>query len=251
LGHQRCGHDKLATVKLIASVRHWLDFLTEKGVLQSNPTHAVRTPRLVVREGNTPIFEKAEARALFTSLSGESLLERRDRAICSIILYPPFTRVGAVVAMQVRDFEDSALPFIVLHEKGGVERREACHHKTAEYVRAYLDAAPALRDMPHAPLFSRSSCAWRDRSGIFPASMRIRSSTSAPFPAAASNCRKKVAMVSGSTGILMHQVSRSGAATSTVLEAERSRYGPGSMAGAARSANSLPAANGGIPDSIC
>jgi len=154
LEHLRAQGRSAATVKLTASaIRHWLDYLTEKGVLPHNPALSVRTPRLVVREGKTPIFEKAEARALFASLDGGGLLELRDRAICAIMLYPPFARVGAVVCMQVRDFEDSREPFIVLHEKGGLERREACHHKTAEYLRTYLAAAPALRDTPRAPLF--------------------------------------------------------------------------------------------------
>jgi site-specific recombinase XerD len=145
----------LATVKLkAAGLRHWLDYLTEKGVLTSNPALSVRTRRLVMREGKTPIFEKSEARALFEMLSDEpGLLALRDRAICALMLYPPFARVGAVVKMQVRDFEDSREPFIALHEKGGVERREACHHKTADYLRAYLDAAPQLRSAPREPLF--------------------------------------------------------------------------------------------------
>src|ERR1700749_1602918 len=42
----------LASIKLTASaLRHWLDFLTERGVLAHNPARSVRTERLVVREG--------------------------------------------------------------------------------------------------------------------------------------------------------------------------------------------------------
>ncbi len=38
-----------ASVKLTASaLRHWLDFLTERGVLEFNPALSVRTQRLVV-----------------------------------------------------------------------------------------------------------------------------------------------------------------------------------------------------------
>jgi hypothetical protein len=47
----------LASIKLTASaIRHWLDFLTERGVLAYNPARSVRTERLVVREGKTPVF---------------------------------------------------------------------------------------------------------------------------------------------------------------------------------------------------
>jgi integrase/recombinase XerC len=43
-----------ASVKLAASaVRHWLDYLTERGALPSNPARSVRTVRLVVTEGKT------------------------------------------------------------------------------------------------------------------------------------------------------------------------------------------------------
>ena len=52
----------LASIKLTASaIRHWLDFLTERGVLKYNPARSVRTERLVVREGKTPIFSRDEA----------------------------------------------------------------------------------------------------------------------------------------------------------------------------------------------
>jgi hypothetical protein len=54
-----------ASVKLTASaLRHWLDFLTERGVLPFNPALSVRTARLVVTEGKTPVLEREEARAL-------------------------------------------------------------------------------------------------------------------------------------------------------------------------------------------
>jgi site-specific recombinase XerD len=136
----------LASVKLTASgLRHWLDFLTERGVLEHNPARSVRTPRLVVREGKTPVFSRDDGRRLFASLddaavSGD-LRALRDRALMALMLYG-FVRVGAAVAMRVRDFEDEGEHAnLVLHEKGGKERRIACHHKTREYLRAYVQAA--------------------------------------------------------------------------------------------------------------
>jgi hypothetical protein len=71
-----------ASVKLTASgLRHWLDFLTERGVLTHNPALSVRTTWLVVTEGKTPVLERDEAKALFASLEGDGLLELRDRAM--------------------------------------------------------------------------------------------------------------------------------------------------------------------------
>ena len=54
----------------------------------------------------------------------------------ALMLYG-FVRVGAAVGMRVREFEDEGEHAnLVLHEKGGKERRIACHHKTREYLRA-------------------------------------------------------------------------------------------------------------------
>jgi integrase/recombinase XerD len=58
-----------------------------------------------------------------------------------------FVRVGAAVKMRVRDFEDDGeYASLVLHEKGGKERRIPCHHKTREYLRAYVAAAELATD---------------------------------------------------------------------------------------------------------
>jgi hypothetical protein len=100
----------LASVKLTASgLRHWLDFLTERGVLEHNPARSVRTPRLVVREGKTPVMDRDQGRRLFAALDAAAatgdLRALRDRALMALMLYG-FVRVGAAVAMRVRDFED-------------------------------------------------------------------------------------------------------------------------------------------------
>jgi integrase len=163
-----------ASVKLTASaLRHWLDYLTQRGVLTHNPALSVRTARLVVKEGKTPVLERAEAKRLFLALdeavkppveetastdgspAGEKhgdLLALRDRALFGIMLYG-FVRVGAAVRMTVRDFDDSGEhAALVLHEKGGKERRIPCHHKAREYLRAYI-AAVGFEPRAKLPLF--------------------------------------------------------------------------------------------------
>jgi site-specific recombinase XerD len=136
----------LASIKLTSSaIRHWLDFLTERGALPYNPARSVRTERLVVREGKTPVFSRDDGRRLFASLDAEAatgdLLALRDRALMAVMLYG-FVRVGAAVGMRVRDFEDEGEhASLILREKGNKERRIACHHKTREYLRVYVAAA--------------------------------------------------------------------------------------------------------------
>lgn len=137
----------VASVKVAASaLRHWMDFLTERGVLTHNPALSVRTQRLVISEGKTPVMEREEGRALFEALDAAvasecDILLLRDRAMFAVMLFG-FVRVSALCKMAVRDFEDEgATAHLVLHEKGGKERRIACHHKAREYLRAYVQAA--------------------------------------------------------------------------------------------------------------
>jgi integrase/recombinase XerD len=151
------GSLKLSSVKLhAAALRHWLDFLTEKGVLPNNPASSVRTPRMIVREGKTPVLEREEARRLFASLEPAAadgdVLALRDRAMFALMLYG-LVRVGAVARLRVRDFEDGGGDTsLTLHEKGHKMRRIPVHHLAAEYLRAYLTAA-RLEAASRAPLF--------------------------------------------------------------------------------------------------
>jgi site-specific recombinase XerD len=147
----------IPSVKLqLAALRHWLDWLTQNGVLPANPAAAVRGPKLVVREGKTPVLERDQARALFDSIAGDDLGSKRDRALLAVMLFQ-FVRVGAVVKMRVRDFEDSGGDAVlVVHEKGGKVRRIPCHHRAREYLRDYVAAAGFTDPRDKAPLFQSS-----------------------------------------------------------------------------------------------
>lgn len=143
----------IASVKLhLSALRHWMDWLTERGVLSVNPVAAVRGPRHVVTEGKTPVLERDQARRLLQVLDGVDLLSLRDRALIAVMLFG-FVRVGAVVKMRVRDFDDAGHEaWLVLEEKGGKVRRIPAHHLVHGAVRAYLEAA-ALAPRSKAPLF--------------------------------------------------------------------------------------------------
>lgn len=139
----------------LSGVRQWLEWLTRSGVLPSNPAAAVRGVRLSREEGKTPVLEREQARRLFASLDGANdLAGRRDRALLAVMLYD-FVRVGAVVRMRVRDFQDNdGAAWLLLREKGGKERRLPAHHLVREYVHAYLDIAGLSRsEHARAPLF--------------------------------------------------------------------------------------------------
>jgi integrase len=98
---------RIASVKQhLAALRHWMDWLTERGVLRVNPAAAVRGPRHAVQEGKTPVLERDQARRLLEVLDGDDLRTLRDRALIAVMLFG-FVRVGAVVKMRVRDFDDA------------------------------------------------------------------------------------------------------------------------------------------------
>lgn len=135
----------------LAALRHWLDWLCQRGVLPFNPAASVRAPKLVVREGKTPVLEREQARRLFDSI-GDDIVGLRDRALLAVMLFG-FVRVSAVCRMQVRDYEDAGGDAsLLLHEKGGRERRIPCHHMAREYLRAYM-AAGGIEAGSRAPLF--------------------------------------------------------------------------------------------------
>lgn len=150
----------------MAALRQWLDWLTTRGALPGNPARAVKGIRYSTVEGKTPVLERAQAKALFGSLEEVTdIVSLRDRAILAVMLFG-FVRVGAVVKMRVRDFEDSAGgdAFLVLHEKGGKERRIPCHHLVRNYLRDYLAAAD-LDPRSKLPLFQSAP----GRSGVLSA----------------------------------------------------------------------------------
>jgi hypothetical protein len=77
------------SVKLhLAGLRHWLDFLTEKGVVPFNPAASVRGPRYVVDDGKTPALASARRRATSStrcvvSTSSRCATGRSSRSCCS------------------------------------------------------------------------------------------------------------------------------------------------------------------------
>ena len=140
----------------LAALRQWFDWLTQRGLFRASPIASVKAPRYSVDEGKTPVLEPKEARALFETIAGGDVVSLRDKALLSVMLFG-LVRVGAVVKMKVGDFDDTREGWLVLHEKGGKERRLPAHHLVREAVRAYLAAAGLAADSDSgAPLFQSS-----------------------------------------------------------------------------------------------
>src|SRR5580692_7956874 len=95
------------------------DWLVTGGVLATNPAHAVRGPKHVVKRGKTPVLTTDQARAMIESIDTSTIVGLRDRALIGVMTYA-FARIGAVVSMRVEDyFANGKRWWVRLHEKGG------------------------------------------------------------------------------------------------------------------------------------
>ena len=102
-------------------------------------------------KGATPVLSPAEARRLLEAIDTTTLAGRRDRALVSVMLYS-FARVSAVLGMRRQDyFRQGSRGWLRLHEKGGRRHDVPAHHRAAEALDDYLEAAGPGE--PKAPLF--------------------------------------------------------------------------------------------------
>jgi site-specific recombinase XerD len=140
-----------ASVKqALSSLRMLFSWLVVHQVVPQNPAAVVRGPRHSVSEGSTPALEAPDVSRIIEAIPIESLVGLRDRALIGLMAYT-FARIGAAVAMNVKDFFPQGTGYMVrLREKGGRRKQIACHHLLEEYLVAYI-AAAYLAD--HTPLF--------------------------------------------------------------------------------------------------
>jgi len=136
----------------LAAIRMLFDWLVVGQVLATNPAHAVRGPKHVVKRGKTPVLTAKQARELLDSIDVSTLVGLRDRALIAVMTYA-LARVGAVVSMRVEDYyPQSKRWWVRLHEKGGKRHEMPAHHNLEAYLDAYIDAA-GIREEKKTPLF--------------------------------------------------------------------------------------------------
>jgi site-specific recombinase XerC len=88
----------------LAAIRMLFDWLVVGQVLATNPAHAVRGPKPVVKRGKTPDLTAEQTRRLsWNSIDISTIVGLRDRALIAVITYV-LARVGAVVSMRVEDY---------------------------------------------------------------------------------------------------------------------------------------------------
>jgi integrase/recombinase XerD len=136
----------------LAAIRMLFDWLVTGQVVATNPAHAVRGPKHVVKTGKTTVLDADQARKLLDSIDTSTVVGLRDRALISVMTFA-FARIGAVVAMRVEDYYPQGKRWWVrLHEKGGKRHEMPAHHTLEAYLDTYIEAA-GIRDGGKAPLF--------------------------------------------------------------------------------------------------
>ena len=136
----------------LAAIRMLFDWLVTGQIVATNPAHAVRGPKHVVKTGKTTVLDAEQARRLLDSIDTSTVVGLRDRALISVMTFA-FARIGAVVAMRVEDYYPTGKRWWVrLHEKGGKRHEMPAHHTLEAYLDTYIEAA-GLRDGGKAPLF--------------------------------------------------------------------------------------------------
>ena len=136
----------------LAAIRMLFDWLVTGQVVATNPAHAVRGPKHVVKTGKTTVLDADQARKLLDSIDISTVVGLRDRALISVMTFA-FARIGAVVAMRVEDYYPKGKRWWVrLHEKGGKRHEMPAHHNLEAYLDAYIEAA-GIRDGGKGPLF--------------------------------------------------------------------------------------------------
>jgi site-specific recombinase XerD len=151
------GKAKPSVKQQLAAIRMLFDWLVVGQVLEINPAHAVRGPRLVVKKGKTPVLNDEQMAHLLSSIDTGSVVGLRDRALIATMTFT-FGRVGAVIRMNVEDYYPNGKRWHVrLHEKGGKNHEMPAHHRLEEYLDAYVTTV-GLAAEPKTPLFRT---AWR------------------------------------------------------------------------------------------
>ena len=136
----------------LAAIRMLFDWLVTGQVVATNPAHAVRGPKHVVKTGKTTVLDAEQARALLDSIDISTVVGLRDRALISVMTFA-FARIGAVVAMRVEDYYPQGKRWWVrLHKKGGKRHEMPAHHTLEAYLDTYIETA-GIRDGDKTPLF--------------------------------------------------------------------------------------------------
>jgi integrase/recombinase XerD len=122
----------------LTALKTLFDFMVEKQAIPFNPAAGVRPPKHSYKNGKTPKLTQKQTRTFFDSMDGTKLIDYRDRALISVMLFS-FARITAAVNMRICDYRVNGheAEFLLI-DKGGQEKIIPAHHIAARFVDDYI-----------------------------------------------------------------------------------------------------------------
>jgi site-specific recombinase XerD len=137
----------------MSAIRGFLDVLVLRHVIILNPALSVRTERFSSIEGKTPEITVEQARTLRESIKLNTVVDVRDRAIISTLIYTA-ARVGAVAKLRIADLTDEGHRMSIrFREKGGKHRVIPARTDLQDDLEQYLRLSAIYDIEPNGPLF--------------------------------------------------------------------------------------------------
>jgi integrase/recombinase XerD len=148
--HVIAWRDELAGRALSApTIRHRLsalaslfDYLCDQNAVTHNPVKGVKRPVPETTEGKTPALGDAQARQLLAAPAGDTIKDKRDRAILATLLYHALRR-DELCKLKIKDVrqERRGVPHLKVSGKGGKTRYLPLHPAASGLINDYLEAA--------------------------------------------------------------------------------------------------------------
>lgn len=126
----------------LSALSSLFDYLCDKNAVTHNPVKGVKRPKVDSGEGRTPALGDHQARELLDAPEGDTLKDKRDRAILATLLYHALRR-DELCKLKVKDFkhERRGVPHLKVSGKGGKTRYVPLHPAASALVHDYLELA--------------------------------------------------------------------------------------------------------------
>lgn len=126
----------------LSALSSLFDYLCDKNAVTHNPVKGVKRPKVDSGEGRTPALGDHQARELLDAPEGDTLKDKRDRAILATLLYHALRR-DELCKLKVKDFkhERRGVPHLKVSSKGGKTRYVPLHPAASALVHDYLELA--------------------------------------------------------------------------------------------------------------
>lgn len=135
------GYSETTRARKVASAKSLFSFLLEEGVVRSDPTENLSSPRLGRSLPEALSVEDVGA-LLESAVNGDTRESRRDHAMLEL-LYATGMRVSELVSLNVDDVSlDQGT--VRCFGKGSKERMIPMHEQCVDALRKYMDTARAL-----------------------------------------------------------------------------------------------------------